>query len=129
MKIPRQVCEALREAEHKALATHGKHGINVVPVSTIFVENEAIFLVDYFFKKTTDNIKERSDIALVCWSGTEGYQIKGKCEYITDGKNFSDINKRISQIHPDRTVSGILRIIPEHVYTVGANPQSGACVF
>lgn len=129
MKIPEHIAEALRNAEHKALATYGKHGINVVPVSTIFVEKEEIRLIDYFFKKTAENLKKNPAVALVCYSSLDGYQIKGTCKYLTKGKVFSRIRKWAAQKYPDRTVSGVLSITPERIYTVGANPQSGCSVF
>ena len=129
MKIPKHIIQALRGDEHKALATYGKHGINVVPVSTIFVEEEEIRLVDYFFKKSAENVKENPTIALVCWSGLEGYQIKGTCNYLKEGKVFSQARKWAAQQYPDRTVSGVLSITPERIYTVGANSQSGCSVF
>lgn len=129
MKIPKHITQALRDAENKALATYGKHGINVVPVSTIFVEQEKILLVDYFFKKTVANLKENHTVALACWSGLKGYQVKGTCKYLKTGKVFSKIKKWAAKKHPDRTVSGVLAITPEDIYTVGANPESGYSIF
>jgi len=129
MKIPQHITQALRDAEHKALATYGKKGINVVPVSTMFVEKETILLVDYFFKKTAENLKENHTVALACWSGLEGYQIKGTCKYLNQGKVVSKIKKWAAQKHPDRTVSGVLSITPEDIYTVGANSESGYSIF
>lgn len=88
MKIPENIAQAVRDAEQKALATYGKHGINVVPVSTIFVEKVGILLVDYLFQKTMENLKENFAVALVCWCGLTGHQIKGTCKYLTKGKFF-----------------------------------------
>lgn len=58
------VKEFLLTANGKALATNGPNGLNVIPVSTIFTEGNNIVLVDYFMKKTLQNILENKNVSL-----------------------------------------------------------------
>jgi predicted pyridoxine 5'-phosphate oxidase superfamily flavin-nucleotide-binding protein len=119
MQLSQNVIDAITSAENKVLATTGSHGINAVPVSTVFVRDNEIWLVNYFFKKTAENIQSNSRVAFTCWSGLEeGYQIKGEVAYIEDGADFEEIKEWAGQEHPDRTVSAILKLTPEEVYDV-----------
>ena len=77
MQLPQHIAEAILSAENKALATEGAHGINVVPVSTLRIVDGKIWLMNYFLGKTLENILMRPHVALACWKGLEGYQIKG----------------------------------------------------
>lgn len=123
MEFSQKIIDALLHAEGKALATTGKHGINVVPVSTVRVEGGKILLMNYFFKKTLENILEQPKVALAFWSGLEGYQIKGSVEYIDSGTVFEEANKWITDNVADRTLLGLLVLTPEEVLNIspGAN--------
>jgi len=129
MSIPLAIKAVLLEAESKALASAGEHGINVVPVSTIFVENENILLVDYFFKKTAQNLLMNNKVALVCWKGLEGYQIKGTCEYSTQEDVLLPIQKWAKDKFPEREVKAVLIISPEKIYSVAAKVDGGQLVW
>ena len=114
-----EISENILSAESKALATQGATGINVVPVSTIYITPDGeIILVNYFFKKTLENILAHPEVALVCWSGMAGYQIKGTVAYITEGELFEHIKNRVYQALPDRVVQGILVLTPGEIYDI-----------
>lgn len=120
MNISKKHVEQIIGADAKALATIGAKGINVVPVSTIKYLDEKIILVNYFMGKTLDNIKQNSEIALVCWKGLEGIQIKGVAEHIEDGDLFTSIKEWVKEILPDRIVKGILVLTPRELYDISA---------
>ncbi|MEX2515114.1 MAG: pyridoxamine 5'-phosphate oxidase family protein [Candidatus Paceibacterota bacterium] len=119
MKLTQKVTDAILSAESKVLATTGPHGVNAVPVSTVFVRDGQIWLVNYFFKKTAENIQSDARVALTCWTGFEtAYQIKGEVEYVTAGDEFEEIQDWAAEEFPDRTVSALLKITPEEVHDV-----------
>ncbi|MEI6352872.1 MAG: flavin-nucleotide-binding protein [Candidatus Nomurabacteria bacterium] len=107
----------LLNAESKALATFGDE-INVVPVSSIKIEGDEIWLVDYFMKKTKENILKNKNVSLVAWTGLFGYQIKGEMNYETEGEKFEKAVSWISEILPERKVKGILILKPKEVFDI-----------
>ncbi len=114
-----EISDLILSAESKALATQGTTDINVVPVSTIYTNPDGkIILVNYFFKKTLENILIHPEVALVCWSGMSGYQIKGTAAYVTEGSLFEDIKNRVHQMLPERVVKGILVLTPREIYDI-----------
>jgi predicted pyridoxine 5'-phosphate oxidase superfamily flavin-nucleotide-binding protein len=114
-----EISDTLVLADSKALATYGPLGINVVPVSTLYMTPAGeIVLVNYFLKKTLQNILEHPEVALTCWSGMAGYQIKGTVVYITDGVLFEDIKNRVYQTLPERVVKGILVLTPREIHDI-----------
>ncbi|MBP6913845.1 MAG: hypothetical protein KBC00_04555 [Candidatus Levybacteria bacterium] len=123
MEITPNVEDMILHAEGKALATYGKHGINVVPVSTVRIKDGKILLMNYFFKKTLDNIIDNKSISLSCWRGLEGYQIKGQVEYVDTGDQFEEARAWINNNVPNRILLGLLIILPIEIHNIspGAN--------
>ncbi|HEY0979979.1 MAG TPA: pyridoxamine 5'-phosphate oxidase family protein [Candidatus Paceibacterota bacterium] len=123
IELSSKITDALLQAESKALATIGNDGINVVPVSTVRVKDGKILLMNYFFKKTLENILNHPSIALTFWSGLEGYQIKGSVEYKENGPDFEEANQWINDNVADRVLLGLLIITPEKLFNIspGAN--------
>ncbi len=118
--LDKDTTEFILQAPNKALATFGPQGINVVPVSTIRIVEDKILLVNYFMNKTIENIKNNPDISLVCWSGLDGYQIKGEIEYKTSGELFDELTAWAIEKFPEREVHGILLVTPQHIYPISA---------
>lgn len=108
-------------AEAKALSTSGKHGINVVPISVIDINDGVIFLYDFFMHKTVDNLLNNPEVALCAWRGLVGVQIKGSAEYITNGKIYSEAEEKMKIKFPDRVLTGLIKITPSSVYDVSAD--------
>lgn len=118
MKLSQEITDVLLDSENRALATTGKHGINVVPVSTMYIVDDKIWLINYFLKKTLDNILDEPQVALVCWKGFSGYQIKGHVEYLTTGELFEEAKEMVFQKLPDRIVKGLIVLTPENIYDI-----------
>lgn len=118
MELPQKVADALLHADSKSLATTGKHGINVVPVSTIRIVDNKILLMNYFLKKTLENISEQPRVALVCWRGLEGYQIKGSVTYLESGSEFEEARAWVEHNVKNRVLHGLLILTPEEAYDV-----------
>jgi hypothetical protein len=118
MELKTEVMDSLLNAEGKALATHGPHGLNVVPVSTIRIVDGKIWLINYFFKKTIENIKAEPRVSLVGWKGFDGFQIKGDILCVTEGPQFEEAKAWVAQKLPDRVVKGLLILSPEEIYNI-----------
>lgn len=116
--------EFLLKADAKALATYGLGGLNVVPVSTIFIEDETIILVDYFMDKTVKNILENSYVSIAAWKDLMGYQLKCVSKYKKDGELFEKIVDKVREILPDRVVKGIIILTPREVFDIAPNKDT-----
>lgn len=114
----------LLNAESKVLATIDDSGPNAVPVSTIFVKDGKIILVDYFMEKTVDNILGTSSVSLVAWTGMEGFQIQGFAGYHVRGKLFQEIERLVKESLPERTVKGVIEISPVKIYDISPSRNS-----
>lgn len=111
-------------ADSKALATYADGDINVVPVSTIMVESDEIWLVDYFMNKTIKNILQDENVSLTAWKDLFGYQIKCKAKYETGGEKFEKVVAWIKGILPERIVKGILVLTPKEVFDIAPNKDT-----
>lgn len=120
MKINNQFKEAIEIATGKALATIGPDGVNVVPVSVVKVNEDSIFLYDFFMQKTAENIKDNSEVSLAVWNGLSGIQIKGHMRYQSGGEIFIKEEKEMQKQFPDRKLRGLLILEPTEIYDVTA---------
>jgi len=62
---------------------------NVIAVSFCrVVDKDKILVTDNFMNKTRKNLLENNKVAISVWSndGNEGYQFKGRTDYLTSGK-------------------------------------------
>lgn len=123
MIVSPEVVNVILTAESKAIATNGPHGINVVPFSTVFVINNTIWLINYYFNKTAKNVQSDPSISLVCWKGFSGYQIKGSTEYLESGDLFDRAKRMVAEILPNRIVKGLLVITPTEVHDISLSPE------
>jgi len=116
-----KIIDAIMNAEAKALATYGKRGINVVPVSVVSVSPESVILYNFFMGKTIENILSDNLVSLSCWSGLAGVQIKGTVTYTTTGMEFEQAKVLMLEQFPTRVLKGIVTIIPSEVYDISAD--------
>lgn len=122
--MDKRIFDFIEQAEAKALATYADDCLNVVPVSSIRIVDEKIWLINYFMEKTETNILRNNKVALVCWSDMAGFQIKGTCSYLREGPEFEQAKDWIKGILPDRTVKGLIVIEPEEVFDVAPNKDT-----
>lgn len=120
MELSENIVEVISQSTGKALATTGPDGVHVVPVSKLKVVDNSVWLVNYFMGKTIENITANPQVALACWKGLAGYQIKGPVQYLTQGDIFEQMVVEAAAEFPDRTVKGVLVITPQAVFDVSA---------
>lgn len=112
------ITQSILTAKSKVLATMGDDGVNAVPVSAVRITDDSIWLFNFYMDKTIKNILKNPRVSLVCWSGGNGYQIKGQVSYEEFGANFKLAEKWIAENHPERTVKGVLILKPEHTFDI-----------
>ncbi len=102
------------------LATCSGNEPNVVPVAFKDVTEDGKLVVgDVFLATTLENIKANNGkIAISAYDAKnlEGYQIKGKAEYITEGAIVDTFKQMVETMFKGAaTAKGALVIIPEKV--------------
>lgn len=116
MKLPNELIELMEGSEHRALATVGEDGPNVVPVSMVRFEDDHIVICDCFMGRSAGNIALDDRVAVAFWKGFAGMQVKGRVEYLQAGEVFDRAAMRLKETHPDRVLKGVLIMKPEAVY-------------
>lgn len=102
------------------LATCADGEPNVVPVAFKDVTEEGNLVVgDVFLETTLNNIQANDGkiaISVYDAQSLEGYQIKGKAEYITEGKIVDTFKAMVEEMFDGAaTAKGALQIVPEQV--------------
>lgn len=115
----------IEDAEGRALATTGPHGVNCVPVSVVKVLDDTIHLFDFFMGKTVENLKTEPEVALSCWKGLCGVQVKATASYVTEGEVFEAAKIEMKSCHPDRVLSGVIVLEPSAFYDISAGAEAG----
>jgi len=121
MNLAPDIRSVIANASAKALASYGPAGLNVVPVSTVRVNIESVWLFNFFMDKTVRNIAEAPTVALACWDDLTGIQLRATAEYFTKGKVFTEAAAWVAPKHPDRTLRGVLVLTPTACYDVTAD--------
>lgn len=116
--ISEKIADSILNAEAKALATTGPNGVNVVPVSVVKLEGDSIYLYNFFMGKTVENLVTEERVALTCWSGLEGVQVKAKAEYHATDKIFEEAEVEMKEQFPDRVLKGVIVLKPHSVYDI-----------
>lgn len=113
-----QIRRVVTGSDAYALATTGPHGVNVVPLSVVELHGEEIHLYDFFMQKTAENIQVKSQVALACWQGFKGVQIKATAAYETGGVVYEAAAAEMKERFPDRTLRAVIRLTPTAIYDV-----------
>ena len=118
MSLSNKVIEALETAEAKSLATVGQDGVNVVPVSMIKVNEDSIWLFDFFMKKTEANVRANPKVSLTAWTDMTGVQMKGDVNYVTKGDEFDASVEWCHTQNPERVVKGLIVLKPTKIFDI-----------
>lgn len=97
-----------------ALATSNSNVPHVIGVAFIKIKDNKIIITDIDLEETIENIKKNSNVSLAVWDEEwEGYEIKGKAEYVQAGDYF-DFVKSLEE-NEDEQVKGAIIISPENI--------------
>ncbi|MAF81227.1 hypothetical protein CL628_04415 [bacterium] len=123
MRISDDIRAVIENASAKALATHGPAGLNVVPVSTVRVVQNTVWLFNFFMDKTAQNVVADPTVSLACWDGFSGIQLRATARYITEGAVFREAVEWVQPRHPDRAMRGVLVLTPTACYDITADQE------
>ena len=112
------ISDVLTTAAAKAFATYGNTGINVVPVSMIRVNDDTIWLFDFFMDKTVQNLDVKAPVALTAWTDMKGIQIKADAQYVTEGVEFMEAVAWVKEQNPARVVKGLIILTPTKIHDI-----------
>jgi len=123
MKIPQEIQAFFEQVPVMALSTADEMGIpNVSAIaSKIIMDDETIWTIDTGHHKTLQNIEKNGNVALAFWSGSVGYQIKGKAVHHTKGEIFEKGKKWILSLKPQKIVKGVIEIKINNIYYLTPN--------
>ena len=123
MKISKEVQQLFGSVPFVAFSTtDGKNNPNVnVVASKKIVNEDTIWFIDTFFKKTKENILQNNKVAIALWQNKEGYQLKGIATYHTKGKPFEEAKKWILETRPQKIVKGVVEIKITEIFSLNPN--------
>jgi hypothetical protein len=126
--MPEKVMENIKAMKTVVVATADDAGMpNAVPVASIAIKDpQTILIGDNFFKKTAENAKKPNCYVVVTsWVGTEGYQVKGTGNYVTEGPDYETIKQAIKTSNPNLPAKGCIVMNVTDVYDVAPGPNAG----
>ena len=110
-RLPEEVRTAWEKKEGPiVLTTVDEKGLpNAIYATCVSLfNNETLVVADNYFNKTRKNLQAGSKGSLLFITG-EGtsYQVKGRMEYLTEGKVFQDMKKWNPEKHPGHAAAAL----------------------
>ncbi len=110
------------------VATTGEDGPHLVPVCFIkTLDEKRLIIGNVFIKKTVENLKNDSQIALAVAfkrEGWDGYIVKGKAEVATEGDIFEDFKSEVLELsNGKREIKSVVVVDVEEVFSL--TPRKG----
>jgi hypothetical protein len=129
MKIPQKVKDLFDSIPVIAFGTTDNNNdpnVNVIFWKKI-LDNETIILIDNFFKTTKQNLLENNKVCITFWDGKteEGYKIKGKAKYYTEGKIFELGKEFIQKKNPNRMPNGVVDVKVTEIFILTPGKEAG----
>ncbi|MCQ2056399.1 MAG: pyridoxamine 5'-phosphate oxidase family protein [archaeon] len=132
VKLNEKIREEFAKMKVIYLATASKEGTpNVVPIGAMrLMDDETLWIVDNFMKKTLKNILENPIAAFDIWVPEEemSYQIKGCLEYVTSGDDYEEARKWMLARKP-LPAKGLVKMKFVEIYSVKPGPDAGSLLF
>ena len=138
--IPLEVQEMMRKQKVIVVGSVDLNGVaNVSPRTAFYFSNDAIYWLDFFKHKSQGNFKSLPwvSIAVIDKKKLNGFQLKGKVDFVTDqkeklritdiitrsvtGKTSSKIFERMSQ----NKTPDVIMFKPKAVYSLSPQEESG----
>lgn len=119
-KLPEVVKEAIDKSTTACVATADGNAVsNVVYVSYLKYQNDdTIVIADNKFVKTRENLESNPQIAFVVLDAdtNKAYQVKGKIQIYTEGKNYQSVVEWVHKKKPELTPKSAIYMQVEEVY-------------
>jgi len=128
-RVPKEVQEFL-SGKMAWVATAATDGMpNTTPKGSVkIIDDEHLVFADLFSRKTRENLKANSKIAVTVIDANthKGYQIKGSAEMLESGPLFEkmaeELKKAPMELPP---LQYVVRITVESVYDQSVGPEAG----
>jgi len=120
MRISIEIKQFFESVPVMAFSTTNNNGTpNVVAIaSKKIVNNDIIWVIDTFFKKTKENILQNNKVAIAMWKEGKGYQIKGVSTYHSEGETFEEAKNWILKLRPQKIVKGVVEIKVTEIFSI-----------
>lgn len=131
VKLNPEIAEAFSAMKTYALATASKAGIpNVAPMGAVFLrpDNETIWIVDNFMKKTLANVLENPKAAILIWgAGVKGcFQVKCDVTVKKEGSDYEQAKEMVEKMKPGLPKKSLLVLKITEVYQCMPGPDAGS---
>ena len=107
------IASLLKGREFLSVATADKTGKpNAEPKFLLKFEKPYLYLIDYSFATTTENLKEnpRASLSFMDLDNLEGYRLYGSVELIKKGKEYKkigqEVERKVLRLSADRVIEG-----------------------
>lgn len=121
MKIPEEVKIAIDKTNPICIATVNNEYIpNIIYVTFLkYINDTTVVIADNKLVKTKNNILSNSNLSFVVLDPEtkKSYQLKGKTEYIQEGKKYQDVLNWVQEQRPDLHPKGALYVTIDEIFS------------
>lgn len=121
MKIPEEVKIAIDKTNPICIATVNNEYIpNIIYVAFLkYINDTTVVIADNKLVKTKNNILSNSNLSFVVLDPEtkKSYQLKGKTEYIQEGKKYQDVLNWVQEKRPDLRPKGALYVTIDEIFS------------
>lgn len=130
VKLSDEMKEEFAKMKIFPFATASKDGVpNVIPIGMCFLQEDAetIWIVDNFFLKTIENLRENPKGALYVWGpDIKGcFQIKGNIRIIDRGEDFDEMRKIVKAKGEHFPAKFLVKMKITDIFECGPGPNAG----
>lgn len=128
-KLTKEIRDDMSKQKTYSLATASKSGIpNVVPIGLLFArDDENVWIVDNFMKKTLSNLRENPQAAFFVWNpeSKESYQVKGTVSIEDSGKDYEEARSIAHSRKETLPAKNLLKFRVKDIFYVSPGPKAG----
>ncbi len=129
VKIDDKIKSEFQKMKIIYLATASKDGMpNVVPLGALFLQDdENLWVVDNFMKKTLANLKENPVASFCVWTpdGDMSWQIKCEAKVEDSGADYEKARDLMHEKRADLPAKGLVKLRFTEIYQVKPGPGAG----
>jgi len=121
IKIPEEVKIAIDKTNPICVATVNSEYIpNIIYVTFLkYINDTTVVIADNKLVKTKNNVLSNFNLSFVVLDPEtkKSYQLKGKTEYIQEGKKYQDVFNWVQEKRPDLHPKGALYVTIEEIFS------------
>jgi uncharacterized protein len=121
LKIPEEVKIAIDKTNPICVATVNNEYIpNIIYVTFLkYINDTTVVIADNKLSKTKNNILSNSNLSFVVLDPEtkKSYQLKGKVEYIEEGKKYQDVVDWVQEKRSDLNPKGALYVSIKEIFS------------